>query len=121
MQMPDRGGEAALDLASPPVGFNTLAIHAGQEPDPRTGAVAVPIYQTSTYVQHQLGEPSPYEYARVQNPTRSAIEEQMTLLKTGDNTVVSRNVYGGTFRYFTRLLERWGITVSWVDTTDIAA
>src|SRR5436309_2455076 len=126
------------------LGFSTRAIHAGQEPDPRTGAVAIPIYQTSTYVQHQLGEPSPYEYARVQNPTRSALEEQvsqlegghaghafasgmsaiealMTLLKAGDNTVVSRNVYGGTFRYFTRLLERWGITVSWVDTTDVAA
>ncbi|HSS75520.1 MAG TPA: PLP-dependent aspartate aminotransferase family protein [Thermoanaerobaculia bacterium] len=119
-------------------------MHAGQEPDPRTGAVAVPIYQTSTYVQHQLGEPAEFEYARVQNPTRSALEKQvaalerghaghafasgmsaiealMTVLKSGDHTVVSRNVYGGTFRYFTRLLERLGLTFSWVDTTDLAA
>ncbi len=126
------------------LGFSTRAIHAGQEPDPRTGAVAVPIYQTSTYVQHQLGETPQYEYARVQNPTRSALEAQvaqlegghaghafasgmsaiealMTVLKSGDHTVVTRNVYGGTFRYFTRLLERWGLTFSWVDTTDLGA
>ncbi|HEX3555685.1 MAG TPA: cystathionine gamma-synthase [Thermoanaerobaculia bacterium] len=126
------------------LGFSTRAIHAGQQPDPRTGAVAVPIYQTSTYVQHQLGEPAQYEYARVQNPTRSALEEQvaqlegghaghafasgmsaiealMTVLKAGDHTVASRNVYGGTFRYFTRLLERWGLSFTWVDTTDLGA
>ena len=126
------------------LGFSTRAIHAGQQPDPRTGAVAVPIYQTSTYVQHQLGETPQYEYARVQNPTRSALEEQvaqlegghaghafasgmsaiqalMTVLKSGDHTVVSRNVYGGTFRYFTRLLERWGLSFSWVDTSDLGA
>ncbi len=126
------------------LGFSTRAIHAGQEPDPRTGAVAVPIYQTSTYVQHQLGETPQYEYARVQNPTRSALEAQvaqlegghaghafasgmsaiqalMTVLKSGDHTVVSRNVYGGTFRYFTRLLERMGLSFSWVDTTDLGA
>lgn len=126
------------------LGFSTRAIHAGQDPDPRTGAVAVPIYQTSTYVQHHLGESVEYEYARVQNPTRSALETQvamlekghaghafasgmaaiqalMTVLKAGDHAVVSRNVYGGTYRYFTRLLERLGLTFSWVDTTDLAA
>jgi cystathionine gamma-lyase/cystathionine beta-lyase/cystathionine gamma-lyase/homocysteine desulfhydrase len=126
------------------LGFSTRAIHAGQTPDPRTGAVAVPIYQTSTYVQHRLGEPVEYEYARVQNPTRSALEEQvaqlerglaghafasgmsaiaslMTVLKAGDHTVASRDVYGGTYRYFTQILERYGLTFSWVDTTDLAA
>ena len=125
-------------------GFSTRAVHAGQKPDPRTGSVAVPIYQTSTYVQEQLGEPVHYEYARVQNPTREALEEQirvleggfsghafasgmaaisclMTVVKAGDHVVVSRNVYGGTFRYFTRILERYGLTFSWVDTTDLAA
>lgn len=125
------------------LGFATRAIHAGQPPDPRTGAVAVPIYQTSTYVQQALGEPAEFEYARVQNPTRQALEANvaslesgatghafasgmsaiaclMTLLKTGDHTVVSRNVYGGTFRYFTRMLEPMGLTFSWVDSTDPA-
>jgi len=125
------------------LGFATRAIHAGQPPDARTGAVAVPIYQTSTYVQHALGEPAEFEYARVQNPTRFALEALvasleggasghafasgmsaiaclMTLLKTGDHAVVSRNVYGGTYRYFTHLLEPYGLTFSWVDTTDPA-
>lgn len=122
------------------LGFATRAIHAGQAPDPRTGAVAVPIYQTSTYVQHALGEPAEFEYARVQNPTRQALEANvaslengatghafasgmsaiaclMTLLKSGDHTVCSRNVYGGTYRFFSRLLEPYGLTFSWVDTT----
>jgi cystathionine gamma-lyase/cystathionine beta-lyase/cystathionine gamma-lyase/homocysteine desulfhydrase len=126
------------------LGFATRAIHAGQPPDPRTGAVAVPIYQTSTYVQKGLGEPAEFEYARVQNPTRTALEENvaslesgvsghafasgmaaisglMTLLKAGDHAVVSRNVYGGTYRYFTRLLEPYNLSFSWVDTSDIAA
>jgi len=126
------------------LGFATRAIHAGQSPDPRTGAVAVPIYQTSTYVQKGLGEPAEFEYARVQNPTRTALEENvaaleggvsghalasgmaaisclMTLLKSGDHAVVSRNVYGGTYRYFTRMLEPLGLSFSWVDTTDPAA
>jgi cystathionine beta-lyase/cystathionine gamma-synthase len=126
------------------LGFSTRAVHAGQEPDPRTGAVAVPIYQTSTYVQRAVGEAAEYEYARVQNPTRSALETQvaqlegghaghafasgmsaiaclMTLAKAGDHTVVSRNVYGGVYRYFTRILERYGLSFSWVDTSDLSA
>lgn len=126
------------------LGFSTRAIHAGQPPDPRTGAVAVPIYQTSTYVQHAVGEGAEYEYARVQNPTRQALEENvasleggvrghafasgmaaisclMTLLKAGDHAVVSRNVYGGTYRYFSRILERYDVGFSWVDTTDLSA
>jgi cystathionine beta-lyase/cystathionine gamma-synthase len=124
------------------LGFSTRAVHAGQKPDPRTGAVAVPIYQTSTYVQETLGEPAEFEYARVQNPTRQALEEQVsalegghsayafasgmsaiaclvTLLKAGDHAVLSRNVYGGTFRYLTRILERYDLSFSWVDTTDL--
>ena len=126
------------------LGFSTRAIHAGQPPDPRTGAVAVPIYQTSTYVQHAVGEGAEYEYARSQNPTRQALEENvasleggvrghafasgmaaisclMTLLKAGDHAVVSRNVYGGTYRYFSRVLERYDVSFSWVDTTDLPA
>jgi len=126
------------------LGFATRAIHAGQPPDPRTGAVAVPIYQTSTYVQKGLGEPAEFEYARVQNPTRTALELNvaalengasghafasgmsaiaclMTLLKSGDHAVCSRNVYGGTYRYFTHLLEPYKVSFSWVDTTDLAA
>jgi cystathionine beta-lyase/cystathionine gamma-synthase len=126
------------------LGFSTRAVHAGQTPDPRTGSVAVPIYQTSTYVQEHLGEAVHYEYARVQNPTREALEEQvaaleggvaafafasgmaaisclMTMVKAGDHVVVSSNVYGGTFRYFTRILERYDLSFSWVDTTDLAA
>jgi cystathionine beta-lyase/cystathionine gamma-synthase len=126
------------------LGFSTRAIHAGQKPDSRTGSVTVPSYQTSTYVQEHLGEAVHYEYARVQNPTREALEEQvaaleggfsahafasgmaaiaclMTIVKAGDHVVVSRNVYGGTFRYFTRILERYGLSFSWVDTTDLGA
>ncbi len=129
------------------LGFSTRAIHAGQEPDPRTGAVAVPIYQTSTYVQKGLGEPVEYEYARVQNPTRSALEANLaaleggglsvhtsghafasgmaaiscliTLLKAGDHAVVSRNVYGGTYRFFTKIMESYQLSFSWVDATDL--
>ena len=126
------------------LGFSTRAVHAGQKPDPRTGSVAVPIYQTSTYVQEYLGQEVRYEYARVQNPTREALEEQvaaleggfsahafasgmaaisclMTVVKAGDHVVVSSNVYGGTFRYFTRILERYNLSFSWVDTTDLGA
>ena len=124
-------------------GFSTRAIHAGQPPDPRTGAVATPIYQTSTYVHQELGRHQGYEYARVQNPTRQALEECVaslegglaghafasgmsaiqtlaTLLRAGDHAVVSRNVYGGTFRLFHQILERYGLEFSWVDTTDLS-
>jgi cystathionine gamma-lyase/cystathionine beta-lyase/cystathionine gamma-lyase/homocysteine desulfhydrase len=126
------------------LGFATRAVHAGQPPDPRTGSVAVPIYQTSTYVHEALGRHQGYEYARGENPTRAALEENvaalerglaghafasgmaaistlMTLLRAGDHTVVSENVYGGTYRYFTRVLARFGLAFSWVDSTDLAA
>ncbi len=122
--------------------FATRAIHSGQPPDPTTGAVTVPIYQTSTYSQAALGENTGFEYARSQNPTRFALEENvasleggakgfafasgmaaisclMTILKAGDHVVVSQNVYGGTFRYFTRILEKFGLTFSWIDATSL--
>jgi cystathionine gamma-lyase/cystathionine beta-lyase/cystathionine gamma-lyase/homocysteine desulfhydrase len=106
--------------------------------------VATPIYQTSTYVHQELGRHQGYEYARVQNPTRQALEECVaslegglaghafasgmsaiqtlaTLLRAGDHAVVSRNVYGGTFRLFHQVLERYGLEFSWVDTTDLDA
>ena len=124
------------------LGFSTRAIHAGQAPEPRTGAVAVPIYQTSTYVQEELGRHKGYEYARTQNPTRAALEENVAALENGhaghayasgmaaisvlasqleagDHVVASRNVYGGTYRYFHQVLERYALSFDWVDTTDL--
>lgn len=126
------------------LGFSTRSIHGGQPPDPTTGAVTVPIYQTSTYVQEGLGDNKGFEYARSHNPNRfaleanvamlegglaghafasgmSAISTLMTLFQAGDHVVVSRNVYGGTYRYFHRILERYGLTFSWIDTTDLDA
>ncbi|HKI85503.1 MAG TPA: cystathionine gamma-synthase [Thermoanaerobaculia bacterium] len=125
------------------LGFSTRAIHSGQPPDPLTGAVAVPIYQTSTYVQDELGRHKGYEYARVQNPTRSALEENlaalegglaghafasgmsaisalMTRVRSGEHAVVSANVYGGTYRFFSKILEPYGARFTWVDPTDPA-
>lgn len=124
------------------LGFSTRAIHAGQPPDPTTGAVAVPIYQTSTYVHDTLGQHKGFEYGRVENPTRMALEANiaaleggrtghafasgmaaiqtlMTLLETGQHTVCSRNVYGGTYRFFTRVLSKYGLEFSWVDSTQV--
>ncbi|MEV4757462.1 cystathionine gamma-synthase [Micromonospora sp. NPDC049559] len=116
-------------------GFETLAIHAGQEPDPRTGAVVPPIYQTSTYAQDAVGAPRlGYEYSRSANPTRDALQECLaaleggrvglafasglaaedTLLRTvcrpGDHVVIPDDAYGGTFRLFARVAERWGLS-----------
>lgn len=125
------------------MGFSTLAIHAGQEPDPSTGAVIPPIYQTSTYVQEGLGKHKGYEYARTQNPTRmvleknlaaleggikghcfasgmSAIHAVMLLLKAGDHVIVSDNTYGGTYRLCERVLRDFGLDFSYVDTSDVA-
>jgi cystathionine beta-lyase/cystathionine gamma-synthase len=118
--------------------FSTKAIHAGQEPDPTTGAVTVPIYQTSTYAQEGLGKHKGFEYARTQNPTRSALEQNlaaleggkacfafasgmaatnavMTLLQAGDHVIVSDNTYGGTFRLFDKVLRKFGVDFSYVD------
>jgi len=124
------------------LGFATRAIHAGQSPDPTTGSVNVPIYATSTYVQEELGKHKGFEYARVQNPTRTALEQNiaaleggwsghafasgmaaisclMTLAKTCEHVVASRNVYGGTFRFMNQVLNRYGVESSWVDTSDL--
>jgi cystathionine gamma-lyase/cystathionine beta-lyase/cystathionine gamma-lyase/homocysteine desulfhydrase len=125
-------------------GFATRAIHAGQVPDPATGAVMQPIYQVSTYRQPALGAGWIYDYARTINPTRGALERNlaalegglearcfasgmsaiaavMNLLRSGDHVVVSRNVYGGTYRLFEGLLRQFGLLFTWVDTTDLAA
>jgi cystathionine gamma-lyase/cystathionine beta-lyase/cystathionine gamma-lyase/homocysteine desulfhydrase len=122
--------------------FDTVCIHAGQEPDPATGAIVTPIYQTSTYVQEALGRHKGYEYARTQNPTRSALEGNiaaiengkaafafasgmaaigavMTLLQSGDHVVVTDNTYGGTYRLFERVLRRYQLDFSYVDTSSL--
>ncbi len=121
------------------MGFSTDCIHAGNAPDPTTGAVAVPIYQTSTYVQQGIGKHKGYEYARTQNPTRAALEQNLTVLegglgakafasgmaaitaistlvKQGDHIVCSNMTYGGTYRYYTKILARYGVEFSFVDT-----
>ena len=123
------------------MGFSTDCIHAGNEPDPSTGAVSVPIYQTSTYVQEALGKHKGYEYARTQNPTRHALEENMavleggagarafasgmaaitaisTFVKAGDHVVCSNMTYGGTYRYYTKILARYGVEFTFVDTAN---
>lgn len=120
-------------------GFATRCIHAGQVPDPGTGAIITPIFQTSTYVQDALGSHKGYEYARTQNPTREALEANVAALEsgaagfafasgmaaiaavtarleTGDHVVVTDNTYGGTFRLFDRVLRRYGLQFTYVDT-----
>ena len=124
------------------MGFATTAIHAGQEPDSATGAVVVPIYQTSTYAQEGLGKHKGFEYARTQNPTRLAVERNIAaleggrygyafasgmaaidatlrLVKAGDHVIVSDNTYGGTFRLFSRVLSNYNIEFEFVDTSDV--
>ena len=125
--------------------FETLAIHAGQEPEATTGAVVVPIFQTSTYAQEGLGRPRQgYDYSRADNPTRKAYEDCiaalengkygtayssgmgainncMYLLKSGDEVLVGDDVYGGTFRFFTKVMDGFGIKAKFIDTTDSAA
>lgn len=122
-------------------GFSTRAIHAGQEPDPLTGAVTVPLYQTSTYAQEGIGQHKGFEYARTQNPTRfaweasmanleqgcaglafgsgmAAIDAVMRLLSSGDHVICAEDMYGGTFRLFDKVLKRYGIEFSVVDMTN---
>ena len=122
--------------------FSTVCIHAGQTPDPTTGAIITPIYQTSTYVQEELGRHKGYEYARTQNPTRAALEANLAaieggragfafasgmaaidaitkLLSAGDHVIVTDNTYGGTFRLFDKVLTRYGLTFSYVDTSQL--
>ena len=122
--------------------FDTLCIHAGQVPDPSTGAIVTPIYQTSTYVQDALGQHKGYEYARTQNPTRAALEGNlaaieggaagfafasgmaatgavMTLLQSGDHVVVTDNTYGGTYRLFERVLRKYQLDFTYVDSSNV--
>ena len=121
--------------------FSTICLHAGQEPDPSTGAIITPIFQTATYVQDALGQHKGFEYARTQNPTRSALEGNLAAieggkaafvfasgmsaigaiagrLSSGDHVVVTDNTYGGTFRLFDKVLTRYGLTFSFIDTSD---
>jgi cystathionine beta-lyase/cystathionine gamma-synthase len=119
----------------------TKIIHAGMEPDPSTGSVMIPIYQTSTYVQESPGKNKGFEYARSQNPTRFALEEAFAkiengkyglafssgvaatdavikLLNPGDEVIAANDMYGGTYRLFTKVFERFGIVFTYVDTTN---
>ncbi|HTY58611.1 MAG TPA: PLP-dependent aspartate aminotransferase family protein [Bacteroidota bacterium] len=123
-------------------GFATRAIHAGQEPDPGTGAIMTPVFLTSTYVQEELGRNKGYEYSRVSNPTRTALEKNIAaleggaeglafgsgtaavdailrLMKPGDHVIMSQNVYGGTYRIAKMVWEEYGLRFSFVDTTDV--
>lgn len=121
--------------------FATKAIHIGQEPEQQTGAVTVPLFQTSTYAQHEIGRHTGFEYARTQNPTRFAWEENlaameggvdafafgsglaaidavMRLLSSGDHVIMAEDMYGGTFRLAERILRRFGLDFSYVDMRD---
>jgi cystathionine gamma-lyase/cystathionine beta-lyase/cystathionine gamma-lyase/homocysteine desulfhydrase len=126
------------------MGFATDCIHAGQEPDPSTGAIITPIFQTSTYVQEGIGKHKGYEYARTHNPTRRALEKNLaaleggldaycfasgmaathavlSLVKAGERVVVSDNVYGGTHRLFTKVLSRYNVEFAFLEAGDAAA
>jgi cystathionine gamma-lyase len=124
--------------------FSTRAIHVGQEADPTTGATIVPVYQTSTYTQERVGEHKGFDYSRTINPTRLALEKQLAsleggangyafasgmaataavlnLLSAGDHAVVTDDLYGGTYRLFTRVLARYGLEFTYVDMSDTDA
>jgi len=124
------------------MGFSTKAVHAGIEPDPTTGSLMTPIHLTSTYYQEELGVNKGYEYARVSNPTRTVLEKNIAALeggkeglafgsgmaaisalyhtlKSGDHVVVSRNVYGGTYRIGKLVLDKYGLDFDFVDTTNL--
>jgi len=132
-----------MSIENKSVGLATKFIHAGAEPDPSTGAIMTPIYQTSTYVQSAPGHHKGYEYARSQNPTRKALEEAFAaiengqyglafssgvaatdavikLLNPGDEVIAANDMYGGTYRLFTKVFEKFGIKFIYVDTTDAA-
>ena len=140
------GGDPGENSASPPDGFETLAIHAGQEPDPQTGAVVPPIYQVSTYKQDGVGGlRDGYEYSRTANPTRHALEECLAALEggpralafasgmaaedcllravcaPGDHVIIPDDAYGGTYRLMARVLAEWGVSYRPVPISDIAA
>jgi len=135
------GGDGSLSSRS---GFSTRAIHAGQQPDPTTGAVITPIYQTSTYAQEALGRNKGFEYARTHNATRAALEGNLAsleggrhglcfasglaatstliqTLKAGDHVVAGDNLYGGTYRLFQKVMTKFGLEFSFVPSADVAA
>ncbi|NNC85547.1 MAG: cystathionine gamma-synthase [Bacteroidia bacterium] len=124
--------------------FGTKAIHAGQHPDPTTGAIMTPIYQTSTYVQASPGDHKGYEYSRTQNPTRQALDNNLAALENGtygltfssgmgaidtvakmfspgDEVISTNDLYGGTYRIFTKIFEKYGVKFHFVPMTDINA
>lgn len=128
-----------------PYGFETLAIHAGQDPDPRTGAVIPPIFQTSTYAQDAVGAPRlGYEYSRSGNPTRDSLQECLAALeggrhgltfasglaaedtliraacRPGDHVIIPDDAYGGTFRLFAKVAQRWGLSWTAADVSDVS-
>jgi cystathionine beta-lyase/cystathionine gamma-synthase len=126
-------------------GFSTACIHTGQAPDPSTGAIVVPIFATSTYVQEEVGKNKGYEYARVSNPTRTQLEINLAalesansahvfasgmaavtavtqcFLKQGDHLICGHNVYGGVPRFFNQVMANYGVEFSYVDTSDLDA
>ncbi|HRO24759.1 MAG TPA: PLP-dependent transferase, partial [Promineifilum sp.] len=124
--------------------FETIAVHAGVHPDPATGAIMTPIYQTSTFVQTDVNEHKGYDYSRAGNPTRSALEEALAgleggryglsfssglaaidtllrLVKPGERVICGNDLYGGTFRLFDKVLADYGIIFGYVDTSDTDA
>src|SRR5579863_7357855 len=126
------------------MGFSTDAIHVGQEPDALTGSIVAPIYQTSTYVQEEVGKDKGYDYARTNHPNRKALERTVAkleggqsayvftsgmagidavfrLLRPGDHAILSQAVYGGVFRLSTQLLVHFGMEFTFVDTSSIEA
>ena len=128
----------------PSGGFGTLAVHAGQTPDPVTGAIMTPVYQTSTFVQEAPAAHRGYEYARVSNPTRTALEENLAALegashgicfasgmaaldamlkrlRPGDHVLGMADIYAGTIRLFREVFEPYGLTFGFVDMTDLKA
>lgn len=134
-------GDNTSHRSEPTCGFTTRAIHVGQEPDPVTGAVITPIYQTSTYAQEDIGVHKGYEYSRTDNPTRNVVEEVMAsleqgryglafasgmaaettislLLKAGDHVIAGDDLYGGTYRLFSRVMAKYGLLFSYVDASD---
>jgi cystathionine beta-lyase/cystathionine gamma-synthase len=142
--MPIKNRIISFPVKLPPTArFSTVCVHAGQEPDPSTGAIITPIFQTSTYAQEALGRHKGYEYARTQNPTRAALEANVAAIEggrgacafasgmaaigaitarlaSGDHVVVTDNTYGGTFRLFDKVLTRYGLTFTYVDTSSLA-
>jgi cystathionine beta-lyase/cystathionine gamma-synthase len=128
--------------SEPTWGFGTLAIHAGQQPDPTTGAIMTPVYLTSTYVQAAPNETKGYDYSRTCNPTRTALEQNLAaleggkfglgfasgmaaihcvlnLLKSGDHVIAGNDLYGGTYRLLRTLYEKFGLETTFVDLTDL--